>query len=119
MARITKRNSMEQIMKAMFNPETQSLVTNISSSIKDPVKAEILFSENGKFAKVSENGFLRTMSVGQLVPQDYDSVQIEYDTAPKNQNAVKSVTYMNGNKIVAKITLQYDVKRRLIGVDRE
>jgi hypothetical protein len=110
---------MEQIMKAMFNPETQSLVTNISSSIKDPVKAEILFSENGKFAKVSENGFLRTMSVGQLVPQDYDTVQIEYDTAPKNQNAVKSVTYMNNGAIVAKITLQYDTKRRLIGVERE
>lgn len=106
-------------MKAMFNPETQSMVTSISSTIKDPVKAEILFGENGKIAKVNEHGFLRTMSVGQLVPQDYDSVQIEYDTAPKNQNAVKSVTYMNGTAIVAKITLQYDVKRRLIGVDRE
>ena len=106
-------------MKAMFDAETQSLVTNISSSIKDPVKAEILSSENGKFAKVSENGFLRTMSVGQLVPQDYNSVQIEYDTAPKNQNAVKSVTYMNDGVMVAKITLLYDVKRRLIGVERE
>lgn len=119
MSKISKKNSMEQIMKAMFNAETQSLVTNISSSIKDPVKAEILFSENGKLAKVSENGFLRTMSVGQLVPQDYDSVQIEYDTAPKNQNAVKSVTYMNGMSVIAKITLMYDEKRRLIGVERE
>jgi hypothetical protein len=58
----------------------------------------------------------RVVDISQLVPEEYDEIDIEYILAGPGTGEIGVVEYSQGGNLIATLTLSYDGSNRLINV---
>lgn len=72
-------------------------------------------------ATVLPDGSVANKSIslgGNLVPEQYDAIELTYVAAGNGAGEIETVTYKLDTVTIATLTLSYDVSNRLIGVVR-
>lgn len=72
-------------------------------------------------AYIDDNQALAVVQVSQLIPEEYDSIELTYVTAGNGIGEIETVTYKQGGlggTTIATLTLAYDGADNLISVVR-